>query len=430
MSEEKFDAIVVGGGLAGLTCAYLLAQAEMEVLLIERGDFCGAKNVTGGRLYAHTLEKVIPGFAEEAPVERKVTKERIALMTEKGAVNIEYASGKEDDAASASYTVLRGKFDKWFADKAEEVGVMMVPGIRVDEVLVEDGKVVGIDAGGEAMYADIVVLADGVNSRLAQQLGLKKELEPSQVAVGCKEVIQLGEDVINQRFNVKNGEGVAMLVAGDPTVGNIGGGLIYTNKDSVSVGIVTTCSDIGRVDVSVPDMLERFKNHPAVEPLIEGGVPLEYSAHLVPEGGYDMIPKLYADNVLVCGDAAAFVVNLGYTVRGMDYAIESGRLAAETIIRAKELGDYSAAALSYYQLLLEDSCIFRDMKQYRNFPKLLERHEIFNDVPEIADVLFDKLFRVNGEKPVSLPMFAIDEIAKRTSAQKLLELVMVALDAL
>ena len=408
MSEEKFDAIVVGGGLAGLTCAYLLAQAEMEVLLIERGDFCGAKNVTGGRLYAHTLEKVIPGFAEEAPVERKVTKERIALMTEKGAVNIEYASGKEDDAASASYTVLRGKFDKWFADKAEEVGVMMVPGIRVDEVLVEDGKVVGIDAGGEAMYADIVVLADGVNSLLAQQLGLKKELEPSQVAVGCKEVIQLGEDVINQRFNVKNGEGVAMLVAGDPTVGNIGGG----------------------VDVSVPDMLERFKNHPAVEPLIEGGVPLEYSAHLVPEGGYDMIPKLYADNVLVCGDAAAFVVNLGYTVRGMDYAIESGRLAAETIIRAKELGDYSAAALSYYQLLLEDSCIFRDMKQYRNFPKLLERHEIFNDVPEIADVLFDKLFRVNGEKPVSLPMSAIDEIAKRTSAQKLLELVMVALDAL
>ena len=93
-------------------------------------------------------------------------------------------------------------------------------------------------------------------------------------------------------------------------------------------------------------------------------------------------------------------------------------------------GDYSAANLSYYQMLLEDSCIFRDMKQYRNFPKLLERHEIFNDVPEIADVLFDKLFRVNGEKPVSLPMFAIDEIAKRTSAQKLLELVMVALDAL
>ena len=421
MSEEKFDAIVVGGGLAGLTAAYCLAQAEMEVLLIERGTFCGSKNVTGGRIYTHSLEKLMPGFAEEAPLERKVTKERVALMTETGVVNIEYASGKPDDANSASYTILRSKFDKWFA---------VVPGIRVDSLLMDGDKVVGIDAAGEEMYADVVILADGVNSLLAQSIGLKPELKPEQVAVGCKEVIQLGEDVINQRFGVENGEGVSMLVAGDPTVGNIGGGFLYTNKDSVSIGIVATCSDIGRVDVSIPDMLERFKNHPAIEPLIKGGVPLEYSAHLVPEGGFDMIPKLYADGVLVTGDAAAFVINLGYTVRGMDFAVESGKLAAETVIRAKAAEDFSAASLSYYQKLFENSFIYADMKQYRNFPKLLERHEIFNDVPEIADVLFDRLFRVDGTKPVSLPMFAIDEIAKRTSAKKLLDLVMVALDAL
>lgn len=430
MSEEKFDAIIVGGGLAGLSAAYVLAQHEMEVLVLERGTFCGSKNVTGGRIYAHSFETLMPGFAEEAPLERKVTKERIALMTEKGAVNIEYASGKPDDAKSASYTILRGKFDKWFAEKCEEAGVMMVPGIRVDSILKDGDKVIGIDAGGEEMYADVVILADGVNSLLAQQLGLKPELEPHEVAVGCKEVIQLGEDVVNQRFGVESDEGVAMLVAGDPTVGNIGGGFLYTNKDSVSVGIVTTCSEIGRVDVSVPDMLERFKNHPSIEPLIKGGVPLEYSAHLVPEGGFDMIPKLYDNGVLVTGDAAAFVINLGYTVRGMDFAVESGRLAAEAVIRAKEAEDFSAASLSYYQDLVENSFIYADMKQYRNFPKLLERHEIFNDVPEIADVLFDKLLRVDGSKPVSLPMFAIDEIAKRTSAQKLLELVMVALDAL
>jgi electron transfer flavoprotein-quinone oxidoreductase len=311
MSEEKFDAIIVGGGLAGLTAAYCLAQAEMEVLVLERGTFCGSKNVTGGRIYTHSLEKVMPGFAEEAPLERKVTKERVALMTESGIVNIEYASGKPDDEKSASYTVLRSKFDKWFAEKCEEAGVMMVPGIRVDEVLKDGDKVVGINAGGEEMYADVVILADGVNSLLAQQLGLKPELEPQQVAVGCKEVIQLGEDVINQRFGLEGNEGVSMLVAGDPTVGNIGGGFLYTNKDSVSIGIVATCSDIGRVDVSIPDMLERFKNHPSIEPLIKGGLPMEYSAHLVPEGGFDMIPKLYDNGVLVTGDAAAFVINLG-----------------------------------------------------------------------------------------------------------------------
>lgn len=430
MSEEKFDAIVVGGGLAGLTAAYCLAQAEMEVLVIERGTFCGSKNVTGGRIYTHSLEKVMPGFAEEAPLERKVTKERVALMTEKGVVNIEYASGKPDTPETASYTVLRSKFDKWFAEKCEEVGVMMVPGIRVDSLLKDGDKIVGIDAGGEEMYADVVILADGVNSLLAQSIGLKPELKPEQVAVGCKEVIQLGEDVINQRFGLEGNDGLSMLVAGDPTVGNIGGGFLYTNKDSVSIGIVATCSDIGRVDVSIPDMLERFKNHPSIEPLIKGGVPLEYSAHLVPEGGFDMIPKLYDNGVLVTGDAAAFVINLGYTVRGMDFAVESGRLAAEAVIRAKAADDFSAKSLAYYQKLVENSFIYTDMKQYRNFPKLLERHEIFNDLPEIADVLFDRLFRVDGKKTVSLPMFAIDEIAKRTSASKLLELVMVALDAL
>ena len=430
MSEEKFDAIIVGGGLAGLTAAYCLAQAEMEVLVLERGTFCGSKNVTGGRIYTHSLEKVMPGFAEEAPLERKVTKERVALMTETGTVNIEYASGKPDDADSASYTILRSKFDKWYAEKCEEAGVMMVPGIRVDEVLKDGDKVIGINAGGEEMFADVVILADGVNSLLAQQLGLKPELEPQQVAVGCKEDIQLGEDVINQRFGLEGNEGVSMLVAGDPTVGNIGGGFLYTNKDSVSIGIVATCSDIGRVDVSIPDMLERFKNHPSIEPWIKGGFPVEYSAHLVPEGGFDMIPKLYDDGVLVTGDAAAFVINLGYTVRGMDFAVESGRLAAQAVIRAKEAQDFSAASLAYYQMLVENSFIYADMKQYRNFPKLLERHEIFNDVPQIADVLFDRLFRVDGSKPVSIPMFAIDEIAKRTSAKKLIDLVMVALDAL
>lgn len=430
MSEEKFDAIIVGGGLAGLSAAYVLAQHEMEVLVVERGSFCGSKNVTGGRIYTHSLEKLMPGFAEEAPLERKVTKEKIALFTETGALNIEYASGKEEEAGSASYTILRSKFDKWFAEKCEEVGVMLVPGIRVDSVIKDGDKVIGIDAGGEEMYADVVILADGVNSLLAQQLGLKPELEGHQVAVGCKEVIQLGEDVINQRFGLEGNEGAALLVAGDPTCGNIGGGLVYTNKDSVSVGIVTTCSEIGRVDVSVPDMLERFKNHPSIEPLIKGGVPLEYSAHLVPEGGFDMIPKLYDNGVLVTGDAAAFCINLGYTVRGMDFAVESGRLAAEAVIRAKEADDFSAESLAYYQELVENSFIYADMKQYRNFPKLLERHEIFTDIPEIADMLFGKLFRVDGSKPVSIPMFAIDEIAKRTSAQKLIDFLMVALDAL
>ena len=210
MSEEKFDAIIVGGGLAGATAAYVLANAGMEVLLADRGDFCGSKNVTGGRLYAHSMEKVIPGFAEEAPIERKVTHEKISLMTEKSSLDIGYNSTKlSAEPESASYTILHSKFDAWLAEKCEEAGVMLVPGIRVDNCVVEDGKVVGIDAGGEIMYSDVVIIADGVNSLLAQRLGMKKELTTHEVAVGVKEVIKLDEETINQRFGVRGDEGIA-----------------------------------------------------------------------------------------------------------------------------------------------------------------------------------------------------------------------------
>ena len=166
MSEEKFDAIIVGGGLAGATAAYVLANAGMEVLLADRGDFCGSKNVTGGRLYAHSMEKVIPGFAEEAPIERKIVKERISMTTAEGGMTIEYGSEKLKDQKCASYSVLRAKFDKWYAEKAENEGAMIVTGIRVDEVLVRDGKVCGVRAGDEEMYADVVLRADGVNAKV------------------------------------------------------------------------------------------------------------------------------------------------------------------------------------------------------------------------------------------------------------------------
>lgn len=410
MSEEKFDAIIVGGGLAGSAAAYAMANAGLDVMLIERGNFCGAKNSSGGRLYGHSLEKLIPNFAEEAPIERKIMKERISLMTETGAMTIEYGSEKFANPKNASYSVLRSKFDKWLGDKAEEAGAMVATKFLVDELIMDGDKVVGVDCGGEQIMADVVVLADGVNSLLAQKLGMKKELDPTEVAVGVKEVIALDEKTINDRFGVTDGNGAAWLVAGDPTCGNLGGGFIYTNKDSLSVGIVTTISDIGRVETSVPDMLERFKEHPAVAPLIAGGKPSEYSAHLVTEAGYKMVPELVRDGVVVVGDAAAFVINLGYTVRGMDFAIESGRLAAEAIIKAKERNDFSAASLSLYKDLLEESFVMKELKMYQNFPALLECHEIFNDIPKMADEFCSKFFTVDGN-PVPLPMMALYVLA-------------------
>lgn len=396
MSEDRFDAIIVGGGLAGSTAAYVLAKAGLEVLVIERGDTCGCKNMTGGRLYGHSLEKIIPDFASRAPVERKITKERISFLSSAGNTTVEYSSPALGAPGAASYSVLRSKFDRWLASEAEEQGAMYVCGILVDDMIVRDGKVCGIVAGEEEMEADVVILADGVNSLLSQKLGLKKELDPMEVAVGAKEVITLGEERIRDRFGLEGSDGAAWMFVGDPTAGNIGGGFLYTNKDSVSLGIVTTVGDIDYSGVSVVDMVDRFKEHPVIRPLIAGGQTTEYSAHLVPEGGFHMIPQLYGDGVLVAGDAAGFVINLGYMVRGMDLAIESGLQAANAVLYAKRKGDYSKSALSVYKTALEGTFVMKDLRQYKNAPKFMENRRMFTKYPLLLEEILKAMFLVDG----------------------------------
>lgn len=433
MSDDRFDAIIVGGGMAGLSAAIVMANAGLEVMLCERGDSCGSKNMTGGRLYGHSLEKVIPGFAKEAPIERRVTKEIISIMNDESSFNLDFASKKlSNTAENASYTVLRGKFDRWMGEKAEEAGVALLSQILVDKILMEGDKVVGIDAGGEEIYGDVVILADGVNSLLAQQIGMKKELQPHEVAVGVKEVIRLDEATINQRFGLRDDEGAAWLSMGQPTAGSFGGGLIYTNKDSLSVGIVATIEDIGYTEpigLSVPQMLDRFKEHPSVAPYIEGGEVIEYTAHLVPEGGIHMIPELYRDGVLVVGDAAGFCVNMGFTVRGMDFAIESGRLAAETVIHAKTVGDFSADTLKMYRTLLNQSFVIKDMQSLKGFPTLLSRREIFRDVPDMTDDIATKLFTVDGKPSMDFLMYVINSFTSHTSVAQLSEFASTILNA-
>jgi electron transfer flavoprotein-quinone oxidoreductase len=400
---SDFDVIIVGGGLAGLTTAYLLAKEGAEVLLIERGNFSGAKNMTGGRIYSHSLEKILPGFAREAPVERRITREKISLMTGDSSVTVDYSSPELALPGKDSYSVLRADFDQWLAGKAEEEGAQIVTGIKVDDVLLKNGRVCGIMAGGDEMAADVIVLADGVNSLLAKKLGLRAELSPCQVAAGAKEIIELPASVIEDRFQCESGEGAAWLFAGQPSGGRTGGGFLYTNKESVSLGVVCTLSDLASGSVALPQLMENFKRHPSVAPLVRGGKMIEYSGHLVPEGGWGMVPRLFTDGALVVGDAAGFCINLGYTVRGMDFAVGSGECAARAILMAKQTGDYSAQTLGCYKNLLDKSFIMQDMKLYRKFPHFMENTpRIFSGYPEMASDLMARLFVIDGQPPKPL----------------------------
>ena len=387
MSEDRFDAIIVGGGLAGSTAAYVLAKAGLEVLVIERGDTCGCKNMTGGRLYGHSLEKIIPDFASRAPVERKITKERISFLSSAGNTTVEYGSPALGAPGAASYSVLRSKFDRWLASEAEEQGAMYVCGILVDDMIVRDGKVCGIVAGEEEMEADVVILAEGVNAQLAQKAGLREELQPDQVEVGAKEVLSLDQAVLEDRFHLAPGEGIAWIIRGEDAFGPGANGFLYTNKDTISLGVVTEIGKIPSAQHSMVELVDLLKEHPVVAPLIAGSKTVEYSAHLLPCGQGAILPRLCGDGVLLAGDAAGLAINLGYVVRGMDLAVESGLLCAETVLKCHETGDFSRDALSSYETAIQNSFIPRDMERCGSYAAQLGNKALYDDPAKLIDVL-------------------------------------------
>lgn len=401
MSEDIFDAIIVGAGLAGSVAALVLAREGADVLVIERGNAAGAKNVTGGRIYAHSLERIIPGFAETAPVERRITHEKLAFMTETGAMTMDYLNADEASASQVSYSVLRSKFDAWLMAQAEEAGAQLITGIRVDNVVQRDGKVVGVEADGDILEANVVILADGVNSLLAEKLGMAKRVDAANVAVGVKELIELPKSVIEDRFQLQGNEGAACLFAGSPTDGLMGGGFLYTNEDTLSLGLVCGLHHLKDAKKSVPQMLEDFKQHPAVAPLIAGGKMVEYSAHVVPEAGMDMQPELIGDGVLIAGDAAGMCMNLGFTIRGMDLAVAAGEAAAKAVLYAKQNNDFSRNGLASYRQHLDNGPM-RDMRMYQRLPAFLDNPRMFTRYPEMVVGVARDLFTIDGSAPVPM----------------------------
>ncbi len=400
MIEERFDAIVVGAGMAGNAAALTMAERGLKVLQIERGEYPGSKNVQGAILYSDMLEKIIPNFREDAPLERHLVEQRFWMMDDRSHVGLHYKSDDFNEQKPNRYTIIRAPFDKWFSSKVREAGATVICETTVTELIRDlSGKVIGVrtDRSGGQVMADVVVLAEGVNGLIGTRAGLRDIPKASNVALAVKEMHFLPRETIEARFNLKGDEGTVIEAAGTISKGMTGMGFIYANKECISLGIGCLVSDFQKAGQTPYGLLEAFKRHPSVAPLIEGSEVKEYSAHLIPEGGFKAIPQLYGDGWVVVGDAAQ--LNNAIHREGSNLAMTSGRIAAEAIARIKTRRDpMTEENLAVYKDMLDKSFIMKDLKKYKDMPALLhtQSQNFFLTYPQLVSKAMQSFVRVDG----------------------------------
>jgi electron transfer flavoprotein-quinone oxidoreductase len=425
--KETFDVAIVGAGPAGISAAYILAGAGKKVIVLERGEHPGSKNVSGGVLYGHDLAQVIPDYIDKGcPVERNIIESRIWYLSKDGGFSLGYRDrifGKERQYNA--FTVSRAKFDRWYAEQAQSKGALVVPSTVVTGLLRDkNGTVTGVMTqrdDGE-VRAKVTLLADGINSPLAASTGFRPEPKPEQVALAVKEVISLPAETIQERFGVSGSQGVTTEILGEVTGGMDGVAFLYTNRSSLSIGIGANLADFGAFKLKPYELIENLKQHPMVAPLIEGGRSMEYIAHWLAEGGYDTIPKLYGDGYLIAGDSAMLFNTLHR--EGNNLAMASGKMAAEAILETFKLNDFSDNSLKVYGDKLADSFVMKDLKKYRRFTSFLYNHkELFMELPEMASFGAREIITVNSVSKKEKERSILAKIRKQMSIPKIVRFI-------
>jgi len=379
------DILVVGAGPAGLSLAYKLASlveaagAEMpEILVMEKGSYAGAHALSGAVMDPRGIAELIPDFVEKgAPLEAQVNAEAMYYLSEKRAFKFPFTPPSLSN--HGNYIVSLNKLCVWLTEQVETKGIDVFAGLAGYDLLVENDRVIGVqtvDMGldkqgnkkpnfepGSIVKARVTVLCEGVHGSLTRHAlekipELTAERLPQAYLTGVKEVWEIPQG------RIKAGQVIHTIGWPQPKH-EYGGGWIYAMSDTmVSVGYA--------VGLNSPDptndphmKFQRYKMHPLVRRILEGGTMLHYGAKTIPDNGYYSMPKLYHDGLLLCGDSAGFLNPA--RLKGIHLAIKSGIMAAETLFECQQAGDYSVDILKKYEERFEKSWARQELYRSRNF---------------------------------------------------------------
>ncbi len=284
---EKYDVAIIGGGTAGLAALKQLSNLGKQAILIEAGSKIGSKNLSGGILYSKkpkkgqvtNVEQVYENFLDDAPLERKITK-YILHSTSKDKVYSMDLTAAHDYQANFGYSVLMNKLNSWFAkqaqESAEKLGGGIIPGVHVKSISWNEQTGTTIIQTDELDEFEVkaVIAADGVNSEIAEMVGARKKFTTEQLYQGVKVIVKLPEEIIDERFGISSDEGAAHLFAGDITLNHIGGGFLYTNRDTLSVGAVYHLDSLIRNPAEPYTLIDTLLKNPMVSEFIKDKVPI------------------------------------------------------------------------------------------------------------------------------------------------------------
>ncbi|RMB11818.1 electron transfer flavoprotein-ubiquinone oxidoreductase [Eilatimonas milleporae] len=387
----EFDVVIVGGGPAGLSTAIRLMQLagendrELMVCVVEKGSEIGAHILSGAVVDPKALNELIPDWKEKgAPLNTPVTHNHHWILSESGKTEMPHMLLPPLMSNKGMYTLSLGNLTRWLAEQAEALGVEIYPGFAAAEVLYhEDGRVKGIATGdmgvardgshkdgyqaGMELHAKYTLFAEGcrgsLTKHLESQFDLRADSDFQTYGIGIKELWDIDPE--------KHVPGTVIHTQGWPLEDTAGGGFIYHQENNqVAIGFVVTL-DYENPYLSPFDEMQRFKTHPAIRPLLEGGRRVAYGARAINEGGLQSVPKLFFPGGALVGCAAGFV-NVP-RIKGSHNAMKSGMLAAESAFAALQAGSEGEVLLDSYEQAYKSSWIYDDLKKVRNARPALSR---------------------------------------------------------